>query len=331
MKLVLVTGAGASRNLARDGQTMPLMREWSESLCEALDASEAGLADACRLKRGASGPEFEENLGLLLRFQDLQPLAARFIDLGGSLVPSRMTAAKEAHDNTARRLSIVMDVLNTTLYDLFGLDQVDDGRAKSAFEELLAEFGQPELVVATTNYDRSVESALEHLGHTVTTGARSTRSRTPILETADLFENRGPGTLVLHLHGAVGWYEKDGEVRDYYGDQSYSASHGRPVVLYPDPSKEPTRDALVADLWTAFRKALEWSDHVLVLGHSLNDPTLVAELHSVQGQTKIIVTYIELALRGEIHTKLPNARAASLEFRPHPRFDDHEWNAWKGP
>ncbi len=268
-----------------------------------------------------------QRLGILLRFQEFHPLSARFIGLGGPHPGSRFSDADQALDNITRRLATVTDVLNT-LYDLFGLEQVDDDRARSAFGELLMEFGQPELIVATTNYDRSVEAALEHLGHTVDTGARSTRSRRPILETTDLCEKREGGTLVLHLHRSVGWYEKGGKVRDYYGDQPYSASHGHPVVLYPDPSKEPTRDALVADLWMGFRKALDWSDHVLVLGHSLSDPPLVAELNRVQDRTKILVTYIDDAMVSEVFAKLPNSRMARFEFGPSPRFDDSEWNQW---
>jgi len=161
---------------------MPLMADWSESLCEALDARESGLAQACGLVRGASGPDFEKNLGLLLDFQRLHPLAAHFIDLGGPHPGSHTSDAETARDAITRRLEMVMEVLNTTLYDLFGLDRVDDDRAAKAYASLIRELAAPELVVATTNYDRSVETALEQIGGAVDSGASATAARTPVLQ-----------------------------------------------------------------------------------------------------------------------------------------------------
>jgi hypothetical protein len=68
MKLLLVTGAGASRELGVGESSMPLMADWSNGLSKALDHHELGLAEACSLQPGMSGPEFEENLGLLLKW-----------------------------------------------------------------------------------------------------------------------------------------------------------------------------------------------------------------------------------------------------------------------
>lgn len=70
-------------------------------------------------------------------------------------------------------------------------------------------------------------------------------------------------------------------------------SLGDPVVLYPDPEKDPTGHDLVSDLWAELRQALEWSDHVLVLGHSLHDPALIRILREFVGKTKIAVTYAD--------------------------------------
>lgn len=64
-------------------------------------------------------------------------------------------------------------------------------------------------------------------------------------------------------------------------------------MLYPDPEKDPTGHDLVSDLWAELRQALEWSDHVLVLGHSLHDPALIRILREFVGKTKIAVTYAD--------------------------------------
>lgn len=82
MRLVLVAGAGASRELGESGP-LPLMADWSNALCEALDSKERDLAAAVHLKSGMSGPEFEQALGLLLRWEQMRYLEHRFEGLGG--------------------------------------------------------------------------------------------------------------------------------------------------------------------------------------------------------------------------------------------------------
>ena len=327
---MLVTGAGASRDLAREGTSMPLMPDWSDALCEALDQRESGLAQACGLSPGASGSVFEENLGLVLRWHQVQDLAERFRDLGGPHPGSRTSDAEESRERVKRRLDAVLDTLNTTLYELFGLERIDDRRASEAYGTLLTDLSDPELVVATTNYDRSAEVALEALGHTVEAGFPAGTARTPVLQATGMIRNRGGKTVVIHLHGAVGWYERGGRVESHYGDQPYRSSLGAPVVLYPDPDKDPTGHAIVSQLWSEFREALDWSDHVLVLGHSLHDPALVRELRRVQSDTKIAVSYIDDAVRIGAETQIPKAWPVYLEFGPLPRgLDREEWTRWR--
>src|SRR5579872_6304282 len=118
---------------------MPLMPDWSDAFCEALDQREAGLAKACGLSPGASGTLFEENLSLVLRWHQVQHLAERFRDLGGPHPGSHTSDAEESRERAKRRLAAVLETLNTTLYELFGLQRIDDKRASEAYRGLLTD------------------------------------------------------------------------------------------------------------------------------------------------------------------------------------------------
>jgi hypothetical protein len=319
MKLVLVTGAGASRNLGQEDGHMPLMPDWSDALCGALDAAEPNLAQACHLTRGASGPDFEENLGLLLRWQQVRHLEERFAGLGGPQAGSVFGPQKDARQNTARRMGMVVEALNRTLYDQFGQRRIDDEKARLAYSALLHQLGEPELVVATTNYDRSVEAAFAK--DLVRTGFVSQPGRTPILQPVGMTSDPGSTRVVIHLHGAVGWYERDGQVEDHYADQPYNPTLGTPVVLYPDPEKDPTSDAIVNQLWIEFRAALDWADQVLVVGHSLHDPALVRELQVAARTTRIAVSYFSDSGRERVGTIFPEATPIAIDFGPEPAMD----------
>jgi hypothetical protein len=329
MNLVLITGAGASRNLGRDSVEMPLMGDWASSLALALDRHESDLAAACHLNAGAPGPDFEKNLGLLLRWREDQTLVDRFRGLGSPKLDEGIHQVDEALRRSQIRLDAVMNVLNRNLYEQFGQRRITDQRAEEAYGKLLKELGNPELVVATTNYDRSAEAGLRRLGHTVDTGFADRGERTRRLNAAGLFGRRGSNTLVLHLHGAVGWYEINGTVEDHYAEREYNSSLGTPALIYPDPTKEPARHAVLNQFWSAFGDALKWSDHVLVLGHSLNDQALVDKLADAADHAKVAITYIDQPGRENIETKLTNmVTPIQLEFGPEPKWDPDGLALW---
>jgi len=316
MNLVLVTGAGASRNLGLADEVMPLMPDWSNQLCEALDAREAKLAASCHLKPGLSAEEFEENLGLLLRWAQVIDLHERFEGLGGPNPGEVWGQVQDARANTRRRVETVMEAINSTLYDQFGLRRVEDQKAKEAYNALLGSLGDAPMAVATTNYDRAGEVGLEELGVPVDTGFRGSHGRTPTLQPIGIVENRREKTPFLHLHGAVGWYEKAGDVFDLYADLPYNPSLGTPVVLYPDPEKDPTSDAVVSELWAEFRAALGQADRVFVIGHSLHDPALVRELSSVAREKKVAVSHRSDAGADRITNLIPQAIPIQMDFGP---------------
>jgi len=322
MELLLITGAGASRNLGRD-VPMPLMSDWSDALCHALDERESNLASACHLTPGMQGPEFEKNLGLLLRWQQIRHLEERFQDLGGPQAGSHLGEVVKSRNRTGRRLEAVMETINITLYDQFGQRQVDDEKAMASYRALLRALGDPRVMLATTNYDRVGESALAGLGMDVDAGFRAQPERTPRLEPAGLIEERGEKTPVIHLHGAVGWYEQeDGSVGQYHADQRFNSSLGTPVVLYPDPDKDPTSDATVSELWTAFSAALEAAEAVMVVGHSLHDPALVRALRRLGKSKPLVITYFAEEDKTRVERLVPGAWAVQMDFGPEMEIEE---------
>lgn len=327
MKLLLVTGAGASRELGQDDNPLPLMNDWSDALCGALDATERNLASACHLAPGMSGARFEEAIGLLLQWQEVRWLEERFQNLGGPRPTEPYPQQIEARANTDRRLEQVIEVIRRSLYDEFGLNRVDDGKARKAYGALLQRLGAERLVVATTNYDRSVEGALLELGMNVETGFKGRGARSRKLDVAGLVEGSAStgSTPVLHLHGAVGWYhrEQDGQVRDYTGDDPYMKALGTPVILYPDPRKDPTKNALVADLWREFAAALKAATHVLIVGHSLHDPALVDAVREAPDLVIGVSVYSETEAESDlaesferVEQAFPGAIPIPMKFGP---------------
>jgi hypothetical protein len=316
MDVLIVLGAGASRDLG-EGEPMPLMPDWSNALCEALDHAEPNLASGCRLEPEMDGPTFETNLGLLLRWQSLRYLEERFAGLGGPSVNEVREPVIEARRNTDRRLRTIMEVINSSLYDQFGQRRISNRRTAAAYGQLLKELGDSSLVVATTNYDRAAESGLRQSGRKTNTGFSGMPEMTPSLSPRGMVDERDAATPVLHLHGAVGWYEREGVVSDHYADLPYNPTLGAPVVLLPDPEKDRTSNAHVQELWDEFDHALEIADLILVIGHSLHDPALVDALNTaVSAETPVIVSYLDDQDESRIDELVPDAFVLKMRFGP---------------
>lgn len=294
--LVLVTGAGASRELGVDGQ-MPLMTDWSESLMRDLNVVEVDLATAIGLRADMRGDEFEEVLGAFLEWQQTVDLAARFSTFGGPKPGTNYADVLGWLDNTRSRGGRVMQALHTNLYDHFGAKNVNIHGAMDAYGRLLQFIGRTDqpLTCATTNYDTSLELTFDAFGFRVHDGFPSASPfQTPILEPDGMVRDarRPPdGVAVLHLHGAVGWYRSEtGTIQRYPSDQRFNQTLGAPALLLPDPKKDPSLHAGVSDIWKELAGALETASHVLVLGHSLNDGHLVTELKLHTRNAKVAVT-----------------------------------------
>jgi SIR2-like domain len=308
VELLLITGAGASRELGVSDSKLPLMGDWSQALCAALNERENGLAGACMLDPDLDGPQFEQALGELLEWDRVHYLADKYEGLaapkpGGSVKPG----ALEARQKTQERLNVLKETLHGTLYRQFSHVAVDDDKAMSAYGGLLKQLGDPSLTLATTNYDRSAESALLSLGHNVLNGFTGQPPRLQIFEPSNLVERSGEGTPILHLHGAVGWYERNGRVILENAEEDYDPSRGSPVVLYPDPQKIPTENAIVAELWRELDVALKQAERILVLGHSLHDQALVDRLCDLSREQKLAVSFCSKEDKERISELMPSS------------------------
>jgi hypothetical protein len=325
MKLLIVTGAGASRELGKDKE-LPLMSDWATLLCAELDRREPRLAEAIGLMPAMASDEFERTLGALTTWMRARSLAPRFFGLTGGHAGDVPNSVPAVFSREEDRLKGIIEGLRTSLYREFGTDRIDQGIAAASYEELLRALGEPDrLAIATTNYDPSAELALEILDKKPRTGFNRPPARTPELAPAGLVkssleENNVP---VLHLHGAVGWYERGGKVLEYAPDQAYNPTHGTPAVLYPDPDKDPTQDAAVQALWIEFQEAMAAADRILVFGHSLNDPVLVDALRTSASRRRLAIAVdTELPLEertlvgDRFEALLPEAEIVEMHFGP---------------
>ena len=86
---MLVTGAGASRNLGL-ATRFPLMADWSEHLRTSFDSLAPRVAEAVGLRIGMRGDEFETALGRFLEFESSIPIMQEF-QLFGSQPPMTTT------------------------------------------------------------------------------------------------------------------------------------------------------------------------------------------------------------------------------------------------
>ena len=301
---------------------MPLMPDWAVSLADHLNLRLPNSADSLGLRGGAlSGPAFEETLGLFLQWRQAHQLNRTFMSFGmpqvGESSASNMPVPQWLTNNELRAQS-VMEALHENLYANFGAQAVDEKKAKEAYGKLTEELGGKTVtkMCATTNYDPSLEVGLEQLGYKVHDGFSVVYPRaTPRFDATDLgsWDRIRAETIPLfHLHGAVGWYRDDGgEITQHPPDQRYNPTLGAPVILPPDPKKDPLNDATVASVWREFTLALKGATHVLVLGHSLHDPALVQALTSVAESTHILVAGTEPTTED-----ISTAVAVRMEFGP---------------
>lgn len=326
--ILIVIGAGASRELGPPGQPLPLMAEWADIVRAKTNAYKPGLADDVGLDAGLTAFEFEERMGEISRWKR-----------GG---PRPAYATADHMD-----LPFAYGAINESIYACFGGHAIDHDRTADAYRQLLERLDSPaSLLVATTNFDLTAEIGLRAAGLEVTTGMEADQLRPQNL--AQIFEQAGQAA-VLHLHGAVGWYRKDplpacgsGENwtppradRVVPGDtSSYDSRLGDPAVELPDPEKAPHRRWEFEKMWCEFGEALKKASRVIVIGHQLNDIELVDRLGTFAETRRLIVGVHPADTRDEgertrLRELLPEARLVGLTFGPELRVDEAEWEeAW---
>lgn len=311
IRVLLVTGAGASRNLGIE--PVPLMADWARHLRDAVERARPGLADVIGLRKDIDGEVFERCLGDFLQFALIQPLLSQFQGFAGRPPGDTNSIVQEWVDLNQSRVAEVIGVLNKSMYEMFA-KAINPNRAQAAYNMLDTSLGGTDVpkACATTNYDLGMELGFSRAGyetwdHFVAADAWGSEVFDPGKEMPDW----KPGTIPIHhLHGAVGWYRNEGAVVRHPYDQSYNPTLGSPVFLPPDPVKNPLNDATVATLWADFDKLLLSATHILVLGHSLNDPILVEHLNrATQAQMVVAAPHPERA-----QPRLPQAAAVKMEF-----------------
>jgi hypothetical protein len=320
IELVMVTGAGASREFGVNGVRMPLMGDWSEALLKKL-AQRMTYADATGLRRGMSGEEFEAQLGKFLKqvdaFSHIEPIldaSVRFGDFGtGTQQMSVQGVMAQWHKNTTLHLGQITDLIHESLYELFADPPIDTGAAAAAYGSLFGALGvgaATRMVYVTTNYDTIGEQAIRDNGGLPDWGQPPTvgnEGELP-LRIPGLLAGIGRYVPVLHLYGRVGWYRRDGRV---YGANvtRHQSGFGTPVVMLPDPDKAYDQDDVISAMWQQFDEALARAKRVLVLGHSLNDRHLVRALaQNIDPKDRIAIT----VLADEHDPSQPDRSAAPL-------------------
>jgi hypothetical protein len=343
-KLLLVSGAGASTELASDSdRPLPLMVDWAERLRAKIGT---GLSAMTGLDTAQDGAAFEETLGALFRWLESLDATERFrlmvrpneqVDDNSPNQLSHLLGTARAHGDR------FLEMLHESLFEEFGPDRIDSNKAVTAYRGLFEalNLGDPfpaGLVCATTNYDRSLEIALGAMGMGARTGFTSHAFRTPVLDPRGLGGFSDDAAL-LYLHGAVGWYRQaDGSIVAMPADQGFNPTLGRPAVLYPSPNKDPEISETAA-LWSEFRTAVQEATHILVLGHGLNDGHLVGELASTKA--RIAITYLSAeaaTAAGAEHAEgneqrikklLPGATPIAARFGPQLAINQATVKKWR--
>jgi hypothetical protein len=299
--LVLVTGAGASREFGANGQKLPLMAEWSDLVLRKLVESAAEFREITGLRPGMSGPEFEQALGQFLRqaeafaaIKGTVPITAQWPQAAASISKAQLEQWYASSEGNFERIT---NAVVASLVEQFNDTRVSPIVAAQAYRDLFTQLeltvDQP-FVLATTNYDPVAELALYEIGRRPDCGEPPYMfgvQQRP-LDVVGMLDGLPRHTPILHLHGKVGWYRDpmDGLVRPRR-TATHEATYGVPVVMLPDPEKE-YGDEVLTTLWSQFEDSLRRAERVLVLGHSLSDPLLVKALHDRVHQQRLAIAVL---------------------------------------
>ena len=350
--LVLVTGAGASHEFGVNHTKVPLMGAWSDALVDKIAGRSWSYLETTGLQKGLTGPDFEKRLGQFLRMAQSLPSISQVLkpSLEFQAPPGNMSeqSLREWHQITVHHVGQILDLIHESLYESFSYERMDLDAAAQAYGTLLQQLGinnTTSMVYATTNYDIVGEYVIERLEGLPDWGEQRRlilRGESP-LRVDGLLAGMPRYVPILHLHGRIGWYRRDGG-RPVSGDQaSHHADFGVPILMLPDPDKAYDSDPVITSIWSQFEEALRRARRVLVLGHSLNDEPLVAALkQNVTPAERVAVTVRgEVQTQGVIHPadesmnemlarELPAATVIPIHFAQNAidiQRDANEWNS----
>jgi hypothetical protein len=173
-----------------------------------------------------------------------------------------ITGAETGH--TYRTL---MTAMLSTLRSLVTIDHAEEVAYLSPLADWAAKCGS--LVVATLNYDRSVEIMSESNGMPLTTGIESWN------ETGGAWNWLDCGINLMKLHGSVDWfYEPQGFGRPLAPSRVHVSTdpvpYETPALVFGQREKLRSGGPFL-ELLAEFSKALARSDILIVIGYSFRD------------------------------------------------------------
>jgi len=191
MQLVLVTGAGASREVGSVGQPLPLMSDWERAVIEVLGSQ---LAASIGLREGQSPEEFEEIVGSFLSWTRNLHMTERFITTGIHPVGTGDNHVNEWLNRARGTGDRCRVALLETLYRLFGANSVDRDRAASAWRLVpkVALLSMWPMGIAVGRCSVGALSDVENPAHLVV-------QRTARVEHSTEYHQRAPGREFLRL------------------------------------------------------------------------------------------------------------------------------------
>ncbi|BEP14826.1 hypothetical protein acdb102_31370 [Acidothermaceae bacterium B102] len=370
--VLLVTGSGATASLGVGGSSIPQMGAWVESLIADVNAAVPGAAERIGLVSGLPPEEFERTLGDFLAYHRSLEFVRTFGRMAceadtslGYISPNDVPESKfNAWVDTAQsQTKAIVAAIHRNLYENFSVDKLDDHKCRAAYQGLVDRLVEPDsyLAIATTNYDVSAEIGLN--GWTTKSG-RIIGTRTGLERrnpyTAERLEQSAVAQMrddfagasgnfpvpVMYLHGAVGWYWEDGEIRvPSARNQPFDPSR-EPAILLPDDRKTAGSLRGGEGLWDQFQLISRAATHIGFMGHSLHDRHLLAVVNDAVGSfpKKLAVFWYEGSAGDDLNTKsathvkewdreyiknvLPGAEIILCRFGEKPIFDEPALRAW---
>jgi hypothetical protein len=157
--------------------------------------------------------------------------------------------------------------------ELFDLVRIKSSDKTRYLEPLLVAGPQTRRVIATLNYDNSIELAAERVRRKVVTGIDewSRKKKLPYKKS---------GIHLIKLHGSIDWVLEDGvvssespipfkKVRKATGDEIKKTAY-RPAVIFGGQNKL-TVEGPFLELFRWFQREMEDADRLLVIGYSFRD------------------------------------------------------------
>lgn len=300
MKISLFLGAGASAAYG-----MPTTRGFKAHM----------------MKKCGGKPEW---LDVLSGGEDIEEVLTAVMEIasmpdtrGGLHLENRHPQVKE----TFKSMKRLEDLIKHEVHEAYSWDARYNATLDAVLGpwlDLIGEHGQ-DVVVFTTNYDRSVEEHCSNRGQPFRDGfepdsagdyMRWTGMREGGGQRVWNAGQRGPPLRLLKLHGSLGWkhHASRGPVRVNYEKKS-SDPNQRDLLIYPSLSPKAEEAAEpYATIFEHFREQLMSSDACIVVGFSFRDERVCDEFVEFVGRGKKLVV-VSPTGEADLVEHVPGSRA----------------------